>query len=279
MRVRWGYLLIAMALGLGAPGFLHAETEGRLSLAVMPLQGQGGVSKETVLILDNLLSAQMAEFPEYKIITAKDIEGLLGFDAMKQAFDCEAEACTAEIGGALGVAQVVNGSVSKLGSKVILTLTRIDTARAEVLGRGSATAEVANQEQLIESLREALQTVMREVGSQSSGGPLGNLSPPGVVDWTFWGAGAIAAGGAAFMWQKALAEEELSFEPDTPGSQIAGYNAPRTAKNAQILTAVSAGLLATGLVHWLFFEGEDETPVAGLTLSGDGATFTLGGAW
>ena len=279
MGRRWGIMSCLVFMGFMAPEVSYAAGKSRTSLAVMPLQAQGGVSKETVRILENLLSAQMADYPRYKIITSKDIEGLLGFDAMKQAFDCEAKSCTAEIGGALGVAQVMNGSVSQLGNKVILTLTRIDTAKAEVLGRGSATAELANQEQLIESLRQALRTVMRQVGDTSTRGAITTLPPPGVLDWSFWAGGALTAGGAAFMWQKALAEEELSFEPDTPGSQLAGYNAPRTAKTSQLLAGVSAGLVATGLIHWFFFERGGDGQVAGATATPDGVVVTLGGAW
>ena len=292
-------VLACIAIALPA----HAEKTEKITLAVMPFHPQGGMSEDTTRILDDLVATHMVPYAGYKIITAKDIEGLLGFDALKQAFDCNAGSCAQELGGALGVNQIITGSVSKLGSKVIFTLTRIDTQLAEVLGRGSATTEADDDDQLIDGLAQALATVMTPLDGQPAPKPVvkapaaapkaapvaspvappvrvveASSGGPGAMSWTLWSAGTVSLTAGGAFWMQALEQEKNSYLTDDIGNQWDAYEAPRTARKSKILSAVGGGLVTLGLINWLFFDSEPEAH-ATIMVSPSNTTVSVGGTW
>lgn len=108
-------------------------------LAVMPLAAKR-VDKSTVEILDALLVNAVDRVRRYKVISTQDVNAILGLDKMKDALGCSDVSCAAEIGGALGVDFLLTGSVSKLGPEVFISLTLLNTKRAEVAARAEASA-------------------------------------------------------------------------------------------------------------------------------------------
>jgi len=282
-------------VSLVLPAAGNADTSEKITLAVMPFNPQGGMSEDKARILDDLVASQMIPYTQYKIITAKDIEGLLGFDALKQAFDCNANSCMQELGGALGVSQIITGSISKLGSKVIFTLTRIDTQRAEVLGRGSASTQADDDDQLINGLAQSLRAVMLSLHGQAppkvamatpEPAPIvevvteSSSDAPGALTWSLWTTGALSIAGGVVLWNKAATEAEDSYRTDAPGSQWDAYEAPKTVTLSFICSAVGGSLITAGLINWLFFDGDDESnPQAAITVHPSGTTFSVGGTW
>ena len=76
------------------------------------------------------------------IITMRDIEAMLGFNGQtKQAFDCSEMSCLAEIGGSLGVDELLYPRVTGIGDELMLSFTLLDVAKAEVFERSSVTIE------------------------------------------------------------------------------------------------------------------------------------------
>ena len=304
---RWfTHLVCALAcLGMTMPA--SAQAAEKITLAVMPLQPQGGVAEEKTRILDDLVASQMVGYTQYKVITAKDIEGLLGFDTLKQAFTCNASSCAQELGGALGVSQLITGSVSKLGSRVIFTLTRIDTHRAEVLGRGSATTQANDDDQLIDGLAQSLQAVMVNLDGQvpavqaQAASPI-NVKPkpvttapkaspapiaaveavssggPSAISWTLWGAGTVGVAAGTALWMQATSQEKASYDADEPGSQWEAYETPRTVTKSHIASGIGASLLTAGFINWLFFD-EDDAAQATLMIQPSSTTISVGGTW
>ena len=51
----------------------------RNTIAIMPFGSEGGFSKDKARILDELVIAEIVKYPGHQFITAKDIEGMLGF--------------------------------------------------------------------------------------------------------------------------------------------------------------------------------------------------------
>ena len=303
----WFTQLVCILTCLGTATPSLAQANKKITLAVMPLQPQGGVAEEKTRILDDLVASQMVGYTQYKVITAKDIEGLLGFDTLKQAFTCNASSCAQELGGALGVSQLITGSVSQLGSRVIFTLTRIDTHRAEVLGRGSATTQANDDDQLIDGLAQSLQAVMVNLDSQVPAAQTQAPSPaavrakvetpapqaapapiaaietvastgPGALSWTLWGAGTVGVAAGTALWMQAISQEKASFDADEPGSQWDAYETPRTVTKSHIASGIGASLLAAGFINWLFFD-EDDAAQATLMIQPSSTTISVGGTW
>lgn len=123
-----------------------AVAEPPRKLAVLPLKAGHGVEKGIAEVTtDALVTALQSEGAQ--VITTRDIEAALGFETEKAKLNVELarrmgdevcvdnQACLAEIGGALGVAHVVSGSISRVGSSSVLTAQLFDQRRAVVLKR------------------------------------------------------------------------------------------------------------------------------------------------
>ena len=130
--------MLAASLGLGSGG----EAE---SVAVIPLIAKR-VPKETVAVLDDLLLTSIGQTGKYRPLGPSDINAMIGMEKMKEVLGCDDVGCAIEIGGALGVGMLVTGSVSRLGSNVIVTLSLID-AKAHAVKRRSK-AQVRDDENL-----------------------------------------------------------------------------------------------------------------------------------
>src|SRR5690606_8239504 len=64
------------------------------------------------------------------------IQQMVQFEQEKQLLGCETDSsCLAELGGALGVAMLVTGSLGKVGSSYIINLTLTDTRTVTILAR------------------------------------------------------------------------------------------------------------------------------------------------
>jgi len=134
---------------------IYAQTKE--SVAVMPLKG-AELPKSAVDALDELLVVSMASLGPYKVITPQDISAMLGREQLKDQLGCDDVACAAEIGGALGARYLLSGTARKLGSKLYMTLSLIDSQRQEVVKRSKA--KVKNDEDLYE---QAIETSVRDL--------------------------------------------------------------------------------------------------------------------
>src|SRR5687768_9111212 len=106
--------------------FLWAASE-RPKLAVLDLEAKG-VDKDTAQTITNVISTALKKLGVFDVITRSDIQQMLNFEASKQVVGCSADsACIAEIGGAIGAARLVTGSIGKIGSRYVLGLVLFDT--------------------------------------------------------------------------------------------------------------------------------------------------------
>ncbi|MEE8410826.1 MAG: PEGA domain-containing protein [Myxococcota bacterium] len=80
----------------------------------------------------------------------------------KQVLGCESDTnCLAEIGGALGVALLVSGSVGKVGSRYIISLSLTDTATVKVLAREQR--QVLSADALTSEMERAARYLVRDL--------------------------------------------------------------------------------------------------------------------
>ena len=131
-------MLFSTVLCLMLP--LSAYAQDVRSLAVLPAQNVG-LDESTAEIFNELFIAQLGSMAERRIITMRDIEAMLGFEQTKQAFDCSEMSCLAEIGGSLGVDELLYPRVTGIGDELMLSFTLMDVSKAEVLARSSITID------------------------------------------------------------------------------------------------------------------------------------------
>ncbi len=157
--------LNTLLLTLLIPTVAAANGSGA-KLAVLPLKSGHGVAKGVAEVATDALVTSL-QAAGAQVITTRDIESALGFESEKAKVNVEVakrmgdevcvdnQACLAEIGGALGVALVVSGSVSRIGSSAVLTAQLFDQRKAVVLRRFQQSAKSDDDAAFLELARLA----------------------------------------------------------------------------------------------------------------------------
>ncbi len=99
------------------------------------------VSPEVVKVLDEMLSTELDRYGVYDVVSASDIDAMVGLERLKDLTGCSDTACTSEVAGAIGARFVLAGSVSKLGDDIYFNLKLIDTATQVVTRREHHVAD------------------------------------------------------------------------------------------------------------------------------------------
>ena len=150
-------LLLALLLA-GAPS-------GKPRLAFIDLAPGAEVSKEIAQAAGELLVVALSETGRFDVITRSDVKAILGYEAQAQLLGCGEASCMVDLGGALGAAYLVSGSLSKLGGQLELVLSLIDVNKATV-GRRVALP-VASESSLAQAAREGVGKLTGEVVPES----------------------------------------------------------------------------------------------------------------
>lgn len=140
-KIGWFFCLGIWLCSLNSSA-LAAE---RIKLAVLDLSGKG-VSKDLSDNLTDVVAASLNRLGVFDVLSRTDIQRMLEFEQDKQMLGCESDtSCLAEVGGALGVALLVSGSIGKVGSSYMINLTLTDTATVTVRARESRQVNSENE--------------------------------------------------------------------------------------------------------------------------------------
>ncbi len=132
------YVLAAVSC-LTANAALAAEDE-LPKLAVLDL-AVNRVSAETARLLTELLVNEIDRRGAYQVISAADVNAMLGLERAKDVMGCGDTACAAEIAGALGVRYLVAGTVGRLGDDIVVSLKLLDSDKRMVVKRAEQTVK------------------------------------------------------------------------------------------------------------------------------------------
>lgn len=130
------------------------------SVVVLPLVPKR-TDAATVEILTDILVNAVATVSGYGVIAPADLDAMLGAERMKEALGCDSVSCYADIGGALNAQFLVSGSVSRLGSRIIVTLSMVDTKAQKVLSRGRAETE-NNEDLYMAAIEQAVSELIAQ---------------------------------------------------------------------------------------------------------------------
>lgn len=156
--------LVGTDTSTSTPGPAPVIALGRL--AVLPL----GAYEEgaPTAALTQLLLLELRR-RGHEVISPDEIRALLDYEAERQIRACEEDlACLAEIGGALGVEQLITGSVGRIGDEWVVGLKLLGARTAEVYARSAQTFRGPESE-LVPALRAALRELL---GAPTAGGEL-----------------------------------------------------------------------------------------------------------
>lgn len=231
---------------------------------------------------------------DVKLITAKDIEQVLGLERQKQLLGCSdgQASCLAELAGALGVDAILSGTFAASGSSITATL------RVLKAGDGSQLAAATGRVKDVEALQDWLEAQAVELAGQlrkafkleapagaeapvvakpappSSGGgfPFVRLVP-GIV-------GVVAAGAGAGVF---VMSKDYATKLRTPGG-LTREEANAAAQSGSLFESLGLGLMIGGgvavaaSVVWAVAVPRSNVAVMVGPIEG-GAAFAVGGAW
>lgn len=221
-----------------------AASPDPIGIAVTPLQATQ-MPPEMAGYAEDRLANRLGE-RGFKVTTSADIQALLGLERQRQLLGCSEDACSGEIGAALGVPLLVVGRVSKIEERFDLDVRVIRQRDGVVVARDSRGIEG------VKRLAELMEAAADSLAKQ--------LEPKTPFAWRLWvplSLGVVAAGIGGVFW--VLAERDY-FSWTTPGYAvprtlvgIAEFDAELKRLNTQRLIGISTvglggALLVTGLL-------------------------------
>lgn len=232
------------------------------------------------------------------VVTASDMEAVIGLERQKQLLGCseEASSCMSELAGALGADGVLTGTVVRIGKKFQVNVRIVDARDARPIALFSEQTD--REEDLFGVLDLAAQKLVNDltplIAARAKEAKAATTPAPVVVDEPtvetrpgarrLWWVPAVATGlfavaSVVFFTQAAAVSKELNT---TTGAAV-DYPLSSTLSRGRTFEALAwtgaglatAALLTTGAL--LLFA--PDTVSVSLAPRADGATLVLGGTW
>lgn len=213
-----------------------------------------------------------------QVISATDIEVMLGVERQKQLLGCSEGSCVAELGNALGADAMVVVSVTRLDGTLRASIKVLDSSSAKL--RVETEASARSEDGFLEALSAAADRVGVALGLESTTAiaARGRRS----VAWVPMLGGGLLAAGSAFCFVFAGVQfGELDRELTAMGVVTArARSLSDTGKVFQTVAWVTSGVAVAALVTSaiLFLSGEPPvvTPTVSVSPAGS-VTFGFGG--
>lgn len=174
-------VICARPTSVGAPG------ARLLKLVLLPLSPKGDVKRETVAVFDEALAGELRRRPGVSVLTESDVAALLGVEKKRQILSgCSDSGCLAELGGALGADRVVHGSVGRVGSSLVVTISSLDAPKSRTVASVSERLKGAGDEAFLDALPAMVDKLLSEpvrpatspAASPAGGTKLSDPPPP-----------------------------------------------------------------------------------------------------
>jgi TolB-like protein len=225
-----------------------------IKVAVSEVEAGPSTDPKVAHFVTTLVTSELRRNPGLAVTSQDDVKGLLGFERQKALLGCVETSCLAEIGGALGVEQIITGSMAKLGESIVLVLRVVDVRHGAVLRDVSRRLRNASQDALLDAIPDAvtqlyprMQPAPRVVLESPPPAPGHRNSAP----WWVAGAGGAVALAGGGLW---LGAANASHAQTTANGTSYGTNWAQAQKDntlgyvGQGALIVGAAALAAGII-------------------------------
>ncbi len=259
-------LVLLVAIGISSKAFAANKEAQQEQVIMWNIQPLNGASVQDAQLITNVIASEIEKWHK-KVLTEQDINKLVAIEQKRQECGNDTE-CVAEIGNALGVREVIMGSLGRLGNTWILSLQRIDSLKVQVIRRSSVTSkgEIDSMLNLIPSMIQELfgkearesKEAAQPVTKQEPEAPQYPMNPYKL--WghvTFWSGLGIAALGGAFTGLAFSAKQKA--DDATTSKEISDAESEMNTYNTIAITSYITGgaLMATGIVLWILSPGDE----------------------
>lgn len=234
------------------------------TLLVLDLTAGAEIRPDLLRALSDQLAVQVRQRnPTARVLGMTEVRSMLELATTRQKLGCQQDlSCIAEIGGALGAREVVNGSLARIGSHEVLTLRRVSARSVKVLVDATAEVAVGNEDALLSALRSsvrklfplptAAETALTE--STSADAPHSHVASAVLFAGAGLGAAAAVTGGVLLATSNlsALRSDSLvASTAPTASSVIGARNQQELGTGLAIGGAIAAVVLGTsGILLW-----------------------------
>lgn len=181
----------------------NARARPALRVAMQHLVTAEGAGDRVSKVVADAVLSELRKLERVSAISMQEVGEMLSFEERRQLLGCDEGSCLAEISGALGVDELVSGSLHVLGDSSLFTLRRVDLKRASVVrGLTRRLRSTESGEEFLASVGGAIaelyaEYLLREGRSRGvSDAVVARLRPPPLPRWAFFTTLAVAGAGA-----------------------------------------------------------------------------------
>ncbi|MCC6807829.1 MAG: PEGA domain-containing protein [Deltaproteobacteria bacterium] len=142
-------LHLLLLASLWARGVAAAEATKPRKIAVLNVMPRVGIEAGQVELFAVLIQSELRG-RRHEVIGKADIETLLGLEKAKDVLGCDKSTCIVELGGSLGVDEILTGDVARIGTALVVSLRRLDARNAKVIKDSVRRVDGAPDKELLE---------------------------------------------------------------------------------------------------------------------------------
>jgi hypothetical protein len=247
---------------------LLALTAHSTKVAVYEVEVGPGADPKVAHLVTTLVASELRKLPSLSVTSQEDIQNLLGLNRQRQLLQCADASCLAEIGGALGVDQMVTGSLSKLGESQVIVLRVVDVRRAQVLRDVNRRIQEPKPDAILDVLPAMVAELYPNAVPRPEAAPVAAVTAAAPAEvhhrttapWWLAGAGLVVAITGATM----AGVEYAAADPSKNSSGVTTYGITYSQAGigiaGEVVTVVGAAALLGGLGWGIFRPSPSEAP-------------------
>jgi len=295
------------APGPGAPAAMPQpapRASGALRVAILDTVKVGDIPARPLEAFAQALVPEIRKLDGVSAIGMSEVRDMLAFDKQRSLLGCSNEGCLAEIGGALGVDDIVTSQLALVGNSYSLSFKRLNMRRAKIVQAETKQFEKRDGEELLAMVGPMVEALFpeRQLREGRTRGVdkevVRRLNPPPLPRWVFYvtgGAAVVAAGaGGTFgllsrdahsTWTQQLQGSVGSNAVDGAGLKLYEQKATSNATRANIAFIGAGALVVAAGVEAFFTDWRNDRaalsvrPVAFLEGAGGGGGLALAGGF
>jgi hypothetical protein len=231
-----------------------AQARPTTRIAVYAIASHEPADARVAAVLTGSVVAEIRKLDGIIVVGMDELRAMLDHEAQKQLVGCTDDSCLSEIAAALGVDEIVVGSIADVGDETVFGLRRLDQRDAKSLGQVDQRLANKNGEELLAVVGPAIEALFPDHGLKP-GKTRGvspemalQLNPPPLDPWVFWtgagltGASALASAIVCAVW----AQNETALS-DFDKEAVATGAVKEAADRQRLTSAADAGLVGSSV--------------------------------
>lgn len=255
---------------------LPRAAPGAMRVAVLDPKTKGDVPERALAGFVSALVPELRKLEGVSSVGMSEVRDMLAFEKQRQLLGCGDDSCLAEIGGALGVDEVVTFELLLNGNQYALSSRRLNMKKAMMVSADSKVFDKRDGTELLAIVGPTVEALYpeRPLKEGKTRGVdeavIKRFNPPPLPKWVFiaTGVAAVASAGAGGAFSFVQAERksqwdylaESSKEEPVPGADLMARQreTQEAWQNSLIFYGVAGGLAVVAAIEAVFTDWHDD---------------------